>query len=81
MASTTGKYEWVVIIPDHEGVLDKRMEVRPYVIDSHTYTEAMLIGSRKHFEGLKSGVDSGFWRMGGKFLLVSTFKIDWNVTI
>ncbi|KAH8685513.1 hypothetical protein BGZ60DRAFT_364764 [Tricladium varicosporioides] len=31
MASTTdaGKFEWLVILPDHEGVLAKRMEVRP----------------------------------------------------
>jgi hypothetical protein len=26
-----GKSEWLIIVPDHEGVLAKRMEVRPYV--------------------------------------------------
>jgi hypothetical protein len=26
-----GKSEWLVIVPDHEGVLQKRMEVRQYV--------------------------------------------------
>jgi len=51
MASAAGKFEWVVIIPDHGGVLDKRMEVRP-----------------RHFEGLKAGVDKGFWKMGGAIL-------------
>lgn len=30
-ASLAGKSEWLVLIPDHEGVLKKRMEVRPYV--------------------------------------------------
>ena len=25
------KNEWLVILPDHEGMLKKRMEVRPYV--------------------------------------------------
>jgi hypothetical protein len=29
MASAAEKYEWVVILPDHGGVLDKRMEIRP----------------------------------------------------
>jgi len=29
MATTAGKFEFVVIIPDHGGMLDKRMEVRP----------------------------------------------------
>lgn len=28
-ASLAGKSEWLVLIPDHEGVLKKRMEVRP----------------------------------------------------
>ncbi|KAL3424441.1 hypothetical protein PVAG01_03722 [Phlyctema vagabunda] len=25
----SGKFEWLVILPDHEGVLDHRMKVRP----------------------------------------------------
>jgi len=30
MASGTGqKCEWLVVLPDHEGMLAKRMEVRP----------------------------------------------------
>ncbi|KAH8592715.1 hypothetical protein B0O99DRAFT_516917 [Bisporella sp. PMI_857] len=33
MASSTGKFEWLVIIPDHGGVLDKRMAVRPKHFD------------------------------------------------
>ncbi|KAL2051582.1 hypothetical protein ABVK25_008244 [Lepraria finkii] len=28
-AATKQKHEWIVIIPDHEGMLPKRMEVRP----------------------------------------------------
>jgi hypothetical protein len=27
-----GKSEWLVLVPDYEGVLEKRMEVRPYVL-------------------------------------------------
>ena len=26
------KCEWLIIMPDHEGVLEKRMAVRPYVV-------------------------------------------------
>ncbi|KAK5660069.1 hypothetical protein OQA88_13538 [Cercophora sp. LCS_1] len=30
MSSSTGrKYEWLVVVPDFEGVLDKRIEARP----------------------------------------------------
>jgi hypothetical protein len=25
------KIDWLIILPDHEGALAKRMEVRPYV--------------------------------------------------
>ena len=25
------KQEWMIIVPDHAGALEKRMEVRPYV--------------------------------------------------
>jgi hypothetical protein len=25
------KHEWIVILPDHEGALQSRMKVRPYV--------------------------------------------------
>ncbi|TAQ91431.1 hypothetical protein B7494_g211 [Chlorociboria aeruginascens] len=46
-ATPPGKFEWLVILPDHEGALEKRME---------------------HFEGLKSSVESGFWKMGGALL-------------
>ncbi|KAF4626786.1 hypothetical protein G7Y89_g11370 [Cudoniella acicularis] len=28
-AASAGKFEWLVVVPDHEGVLTKRMEVRP----------------------------------------------------
>lgn len=31
MSSPAARSEWLVVIPDHEGVLAKRMEVRPYV--------------------------------------------------
>jgi len=23
------KYEWIIIVPDHEGAVERRMEVRP----------------------------------------------------
>ncbi|KAG9239594.1 hypothetical protein BJ875DRAFT_365264 [Amylocarpus encephaloides] len=46
-----GQFEWLVVIPDFEGKLEKRMEVRP-----------------KHFEGLKTGLEEGVWKMGGAFL-------------
>lgn len=26
------KPEWLIILPDYEGALEKRMEVRPYVV-------------------------------------------------
>jgi len=29
MSSTAPKIDWLVIVPDHEGVLEKRMAVRP----------------------------------------------------
>ncbi|KAG4029350.1 hypothetical protein MFRU_016g01040 [Monilinia fructicola] len=45
------KFEWLVILPDNEGALERRVSVRP-----------------KHFEGLKTGLESGFWKMGGAFL-------------
>ncbi|RAL65297.1 hypothetical protein DID88_000865 [Monilinia fructigena] len=45
------KFEWLVILPDNEGALEKRVSVRP-----------------KHIEGLKTGLESGFWKMGGAFL-------------
>ena len=31
-AAAGKKLEWLVIIPDHEGVIEKRLEVRAYVI-------------------------------------------------
>src|SRR5580700_6569948 len=30
-AAATAKTDWLIIVPDHTGVLDKRMEVRPYI--------------------------------------------------
>ncbi|KAJ8059847.1 hypothetical protein OCU04_011477 [Sclerotinia nivalis] len=45
------KFEWLVVLPDNEGALERRVSVRP-----------------KHFEGLKTGLESGFWKMGGAFL-------------
>jgi len=53
MASTSApeKLEWLVILPDQEGALERRLSVRP-----------------KHFEGLKSGLEAGFWKMGGAIL-------------
>jgi len=53
MASTTGKYEWVVIIPDHEGVLDKRMEVRPCVNGFPRRYLGMLTEFKEAFRGLE----------------------------
>ncbi|KAK5140662.1 hypothetical protein LTR04_002895 [Oleoguttula sp. CCFEE 6159] len=29
--SSPAKHEWICILPDHEGALERRMEVRPYV--------------------------------------------------
>lgn len=34
------KHEWIVIIPDYEGALEKRMSVRPYA--SLSYAEELL---------------------------------------
>ncbi|KAI9855545.1 MAG: hypothetical protein M1824_006047 [Vezdaea acicularis] len=33
MASDLVKHEWIVILPDHEGALEKRMAVRPAHLD------------------------------------------------
>ncbi|KUJ12125.1 uncharacterized protein LY89DRAFT_624569 [Mollisia scopiformis] len=51
MASAPEKFEWMVIIPDVPGKLEKRMEVRP-----------------KHFEGLKTAMEKGFFKTGGALL-------------
>ncbi|KAM3069441.1 hypothetical protein ACMFMF_008658 [Clarireedia jacksonii] len=50
-ASAPEKIEWLVILPDQEGALERRLSVRP-----------------QHFEGLKSGSEAGFWKMGGAIL-------------
>ncbi|QSZ31717.1 hypothetical protein DSL72_001284 [Monilinia vaccinii-corymbosi] len=50
-APATEKLEWLVVLPDNEGALERRVSVRP-----------------KHFEDLKTGVESGFWKMAGAFL-------------
>ncbi|TGO35021.1 hypothetical protein BHYA_0173g00150 [Botrytis hyacinthi] len=50
-AAPAEKFEWLVVLPDNEGALERRVSVRP-----------------KHFEGLKTGLESGFWKMGGAFL-------------
>ncbi|KAI9642908.1 hypothetical protein NHQ30_008642 [Ciborinia camelliae] len=49
--SAAEKIEWLVILPDNEGALERRLSVRP-----------------KHFEGLKTGLESGLWKMGGALL-------------
>ncbi|KAL9128634.1 MAG: hypothetical protein Q9217_002730 [Psora testacea] len=41
MATGQQKQEWLVIVPDHEGMLEERMKVRPF-----------LRADRKHFEKL-----------------------------
>ncbi|KAE8452991.1 hypothetical protein EG329_012178 [Mollisiaceae sp. DMI_Dod_QoI] len=51
MATAPEKFEWMVIIPDIPGRLEKRMEIRP-----------------KHFEGLKSAMEKGSFKMGGALL-------------
>lgn len=30
-AAVPKKFEWLVILPDHEGAIEKRLAVRPYV--------------------------------------------------
>jgi hypothetical protein len=32
-AAAGKKLEWLIIIPDHEGVIEKRLEVRAYVLE------------------------------------------------
>ncbi|KAF1810218.1 hypothetical protein P152DRAFT_460726 [Eremomyces bilateralis CBS 781.70] len=50
-SNASANNEWLVILPDQENALERRLEVRP-----------------KHFAGLKPGIESGFWLMGGALL-------------
>jgi len=77
MASAPGKYEWLVVIPDHGGVLDKRMEVRPYVLVKNLLLKLKLmrmIGSilRVSREGLIR--DFGGWEVCSSALLQFHFQ-------
>lgn len=51
-AAAGKKLEWLIIVPDHEGVIEKRLEVRAYVCIPLNWIAANL-GSRKHLEGVK----------------------------
>lgn len=76
-SSSAEKFEWLVIMPDQPNKLAKRMEIRPYVyLFKHfvqVFEEAvdLIDVFRAHFEGLKEGLESGFWKMGGEFNLLS----------
>jgi hypothetical protein len=81
MSTTTApeKFDWLVILPDHEGVLAKRMEVRAYVYFLRTFIHVITIyytnhsttsitadkANRSHLSAITPLVESGFWKMGG----------------
>jgi hypothetical protein len=74
----TGKSEWLVLIPDHEGVLKKRMEVRPYVL---LEPPCLRLGrsvadaeSRLHFAALDQPMQKEAWSMGGELFYVLLFE-------
>ena len=65
------KQEWMVILPDHAGALEKRMEVRPSVHPARftpASTRLADIACRKHLEALKPNVESGTVVFGGASL-------------
>lgn len=56
MATSTGKkIEWLVILPDQQGAIERRMDVRPYVLLSsslvptphHSFPEACPLSRKK----------------------------------
>jgi len=72
------KFEFLVILPDQEGALERRLKVRPYVFLPCSWVEQMgnvaragIYGLmregtyRTHFANLKTGFESGLWVMGG----------------
>lgn len=53
MATSTGKkIEWLVILPDQQGVIERRMEVRPYVVSGLLSTIFLTPSSYPHFRKL-----------------------------
>jgi hypothetical protein len=68
------KTDWLIIVPDSTGVLSKRMEVRPYnprfLLNDSCHILIIMADTqswdRKHFEELGAGLESGFWKMGGR---------------
>ncbi|KAI5200258.1 hypothetical protein E4T39_05798 [Aureobasidium subglaciale] len=67
------KHEWMVILPDNTGALDKRMAVRHRFMEhsqsEFTYeTSPLTERRRQHLSNLKPDADSGFWILGGAML-------------
>jgi hypothetical protein len=61
MATSTGKkIEWLIILPDREGALSRRMEVRPYV--SHIHLPTSCLYSSSHADHSK--LTTPFWNIG-----------------
>jgi hypothetical protein len=90
-AAAADKFEWLVIVPDQPGKLEKRLEVRPWVphlplsIYIHFIIWLTPI-SRKHFDALKPAIDSGFWKMGGESSLFLSSLAEmrwfwWNISV
>lgn len=72
---STDKFEWLVIVPDNAGVLETRMKLRPFAPFPLDATSSPLIFStRAHIEGVKSDVESGFWKMGGPMFFLSLLE-------
>lgn len=41
-AATVKNQEWLVILPDHEGAIQKRLEVRQYVVSTRLWMQLQL---------------------------------------
>ncbi|KAI9745764.1 MAG: hypothetical protein M4579_007639, partial [Chaenotheca gracillima] len=65
MASAAGKHEWIVVMPDNEGVLETRMEVRPLVIALRAFLNLKAdVTPSDHLKGVSPKVEEGFWKFG-----------------
>lgn len=62
------KQEWLIIVPDHAGVLEKRMEVRPYIPPPPSLPILTLTFHSQHLEGIKPNVEAGTVVFGGATL-------------
>lgn len=59
--------DWIVLIPDHENALEKRLKARPSADIPTVLVVAFLTDDHSsHLEGLTPRIDTGMWVMGGR---------------